>query len=64
MRGTPGSPRCSRARLRAAAHRGLPPLVAIDHVPADGRAGAIAVEVHDPPGSDHRALFADLRLRP
>ncbi|TDD07511.1 endonuclease/exonuclease/phosphatase family protein [Nonomuraea deserti] len=44
--------------------RGLPPLVAIDHVLTDGRAGAVAVQVHDLPGSDHRALFADLRLRP
>ncbi|WP_327584005.1 endonuclease/exonuclease/phosphatase family protein [Nonomuraea sp. NBC_00507] len=44
--------------------RRLPPLVAIDHVLTDGRAGATAVEIHDVPGSDHRALFADLRVRP
>ncbi|HEX4814244.1 MAG TPA: endonuclease/exonuclease/phosphatase family protein [Nonomuraea sp.] len=44
--------------------RRMPPLVAIDHVLTDGRAGAVAVEIHDVPGSDHRALFADLRVRP
>ncbi|MEW9548268.1 endonuclease/exonuclease/phosphatase family protein [Nonomuraea sp. NPDC050783] len=44
--------------------RRFPPLVAIDHVLTDGRAGAVAVRIHDVPGSDHRALFADLRVRP
>ncbi|MEU8248857.1 endonuclease/exonuclease/phosphatase family protein [Nonomuraea sp. NPDC048916] len=44
--------------------RALPPLVAIDHVLTDARAGAVAVRVRDLPGSDHRALFADLRVRP
>jgi endonuclease/exonuclease/phosphatase (EEP) superfamily protein YafD len=44
--------------------RRLPPLVAIDHVLTDSRAGAVAVQVYDLPGSDHRALFADLRVRP
>lgn len=44
--------------------RRLPPLVAIDHVLTDGRAGAVGVQIHDVPGSDHRALFADLRVRP
>jgi endonuclease/exonuclease/phosphatase (EEP) superfamily protein YafD len=44
--------------------RRFPPLVAIDHVLTDGRAGAVAVQIHDVPGSDHRALFADLRVRP
>lgn len=44
--------------------RRLPPLVAIDHVLTDSRAGAVAVRVFDVPGSDHRALFADLRVRP
>jgi endonuclease/exonuclease/phosphatase (EEP) superfamily protein YafD len=44
--------------------RGLPPLVAIDHVLTDSRAWAVGVQVHDLPGSDHRALFADLRVRP
>ncbi|MEV0592893.1 endonuclease/exonuclease/phosphatase family protein [Nonomuraea cavernae] len=46
------------------AGRGLPPLVAIDHVLGDSRVRAVAVQVHDLPGSDHRALFADLRVRP
>jgi endonuclease/exonuclease/phosphatase (EEP) superfamily protein YafD len=41
----------------------LPPLVAIDHVLTDARAGAVSVQVHDLPGSDHRALFADLRVK-
>ncbi|MGN9841031.1 endonuclease/exonuclease/phosphatase family protein [Nonomuraea sp. H19] len=44
--------------------RRLPPLVTIDHVLTDGRAGAAGVQIHDIPGSDHRALFADLRVRP
>ncbi|MFC4116710.1 endonuclease/exonuclease/phosphatase family protein [Nonomuraea zeae] len=44
--------------------RGLPPLVAIDHVLTDTRAWAVDVQVHDLPGSDHRALFADLRVQP
>ncbi|MBF8191415.1 endonuclease/exonuclease/phosphatase family protein [Nonomuraea sp. K274] len=44
--------------------RGLPPLVAIDHVLTDARARAAAVHVYDLPGSDHRALFADLRVQP
>ncbi|MCF6473347.1 endonuclease/exonuclease/phosphatase family protein [Nonomuraea sp. MG754425] len=43
--------------------RSLPPLVAIDHVLTDGRASAAEVRVFDVPGSDHRALFADLRVR-
>ncbi|NUP61550.1 MAG: endonuclease/exonuclease/phosphatase family protein [Nonomuraea sp.] len=44
--------------------RRLPPLVAIDHVLTDGRARAVDVQIHDLPGSDHRALFADLRVQP
>ncbi|MFG1694639.1 endonuclease/exonuclease/phosphatase family protein [Nonomuraea sp. NPDC049309] len=44
--------------------RSLPPLVAIDHVLTDSRAGAVATRIFDIPGSDHRALFADLRVRP
>ncbi|TDD41481.1 endonuclease/exonuclease/phosphatase family protein, partial [Nonomuraea terrae] len=42
--------------------RSLPPLVTIDHVLTDARAGALRVRVFDVPGSDHRALFADLRV--
>jgi endonuclease/exonuclease/phosphatase (EEP) superfamily protein YafD len=44
--------------------RRLPPLVTIDHVLTDSRAGAADVQVYDVPGSDHRALFADLRVQP
>ncbi|MEV4173053.1 endonuclease/exonuclease/phosphatase family protein [Nonomuraea sp. NPDC049709] len=43
--------------------RALPPLVTIDHVLTDARAGAVDVQVFDVPGSDHRALFADLRVK-
>ncbi|AQZ70590.1 hypothetical protein BKM31_22995 [[Actinomadura] parvosata subsp. kistnae] len=43
--------------------RSLPPLVAIDHVLTDGRGSAVGVQVLDVPGSDHRALFADLRVK-
>ncbi|MCA2181153.1 endonuclease/exonuclease/phosphatase family protein [Nonomuraea glycinis] len=41
----------------------LPPLVTIDHVLTDGRAGAVTTQVYDIPGSDHAALFADLRVQ-
>ncbi|MFB9205632.1 endonuclease/exonuclease/phosphatase family protein [Nonomuraea spiralis] len=44
--------------------RRIPPLVAIDHVLTDGRGRAVDTRILDLPGSDHRALFADLRLRP
>jgi endonuclease/exonuclease/phosphatase (EEP) superfamily protein YafD len=39
----------------------LPP-VTIDHVLADERLGVGAVSVHDIPGSDHRAIIAELRV--
>ncbi|WP_143591233.1 endonuclease/exonuclease/phosphatase family protein [Thermoactinospora rubra] len=42
--------------------RRLPPLITIDHVLADRRVGVAGVEVYDVPGTDHRAVFADLRL--
>jgi len=38
-----------------------PPLT-IDHVLVDRRCRVDKVEIHDLPGSDHRALFAELRL--
>lgn len=41
----------------------LPPLVPIDHVLTDGRGEAVATRVLDVPGSDHRALFAELRIQ-
>ncbi len=45
--------------------RKLPlPLVTLDHVLTDSRAGAADVQVYDIPGSDHRAVFADLRVQP
>ncbi|MGW4475614.1 endonuclease/exonuclease/phosphatase family protein [Nonomuraea sp. NPDC004354] len=40
----------------------LPPLIAIDHVLADRRVGVARVEVRDVPRTDHRAVFAELRL--
>jgi endonuclease/exonuclease/phosphatase (EEP) superfamily protein YafD len=39
----------------------LPP-VTIDHVLADRRCGVRAVELHRLPGSDHRAVIADLQI--
>jgi endonuclease/exonuclease/phosphatase (EEP) superfamily protein YafD len=44
------------------AGRSFPPAVAIDHVLADKRVGVRAVSVHPVPGTDHRALFAELVL--
>ncbi|HET7444280.1 MAG TPA: endonuclease/exonuclease/phosphatase family protein [Solirubrobacterales bacterium] len=40
----------------------VPPLVTIDHVLADRRFGVVDYAVEDVPGSDHRAVFARLRL--
>ncbi|WP_344921192.1 endonuclease/exonuclease/phosphatase family protein [Streptosporangium oxazolinicum] len=42
----------------------VPALITIDHVVADQRVGVNAVSVHTVPGTDHRAVFADLRLPP
>jgi endonuclease/exonuclease/phosphatase (EEP) superfamily protein YafD len=42
--------------------RRVPPPVAIDHVLADKRCGVRAVSVHTIPGTDHRAVFAELVL--
>ena len=42
--------------------RALPPLITIDHVLADERIGIRDYSVHDIPGSDHRAVFAELQL--
>ncbi|MEV7808195.1 endonuclease/exonuclease/phosphatase family protein [Microbispora sp. NPDC088329] len=44
------------------AGRRYPPLITIDHVLYDERASAVSTAVHTVPGSDHRALFAELRL--
>jgi endonuclease/exonuclease/phosphatase (EEP) superfamily protein YafD len=42
--------------------RGRPALLTIDHVLADRRCAVRRTSVHQLPGSDHRALFAELRL--
>lgn len=42
-------------------HAPLPPIT-IDHVVADARCAVRRVSVHDLAGSDHRAVFAELRL--
>ncbi|WP_169948811.1 endonuclease/exonuclease/phosphatase family protein [Microbispora sp. H11081] len=44
------------------AGRRHPPLITIDHVLYDRRASAVRTGVHAVPGSDHLALFAELRL--
>jgi endonuclease/exonuclease/phosphatase (EEP) superfamily protein YafD len=45
-------------------NRRLPPLIAIDHVLADQRLGIEDFGVDDIPGTDHRAIFATVFLRP
>ncbi|MFE3453117.1 endonuclease/exonuclease/phosphatase family protein [Nonomuraea sp. NPDC059194] len=40
----------------------IPALISIDHVLADQRVGVARVEVRDVPRTDHRAVFAELRL--
>ncbi|MFI6318014.1 endonuclease/exonuclease/phosphatase family protein [Nonomuraea sp. NPDC050556] len=42
--------------------RRLPPMITIDHILADSRAGVASVEILDVPGTDHRAIYTDLRL--
>jgi endonuclease/exonuclease/phosphatase (EEP) superfamily protein YafD len=42
--------------------RRIPPPVTIDHVLADGRCGVREVTIHTIPGTDHRAVFAELVL--
>lgn len=46
------------------ANKRIPPLITIDHVVVDRRVNVNAVSVHTVPGTDHRAVFADLRLPP
>jgi endonuclease/exonuclease/phosphatase (EEP) superfamily protein YafD len=41
---------------------GRPPLLAFDHVVVDPRVAVLATSAHRVPGSDHRALYAELRL--
>ena len=42
--------------------RRFPPPVTIDHVLADERLGVRAVSIHTIPGTDHRAVLAELEL--
>ncbi|MEU6999374.1 endonuclease/exonuclease/phosphatase family protein [Nonomuraea sp. NPDC046570] len=42
------------------ANKRIPPIITIDHVVVDSRVGVRAVSVHDVPGTDHRAVFAEL----
>ncbi|MGW0483646.1 endonuclease/exonuclease/phosphatase family protein [Nonomuraea sp. NPDC003214] len=44
------------------ANRRMPPIITIDHVLVDERVGVRAVSVHDVPGTDHRAVFAELSV--
>ncbi|MFB9724432.1 endonuclease/exonuclease/phosphatase family protein [Planobispora longispora] len=44
------------------AGRSIPPVITIDHVVVDRRVAVNQVSVHTVPGTDHRAVFADLRL--
>ena len=41
---------------------GRPALLAFDHVVVDPRCAVLATSVHPLPGSDHRGLYAELRL--
>jgi endonuclease/exonuclease/phosphatase family metal-dependent hydrolase len=41
---------------------GSPALLTIDHVLVDPRCAVLATSVHDLPGSDHRAVYAEFRL--
>ena len=41
---------------------GKPALLTIDHVLVDARCAVLATSVHDLPGSDHRAVYAEFRL--
>lgn len=42
--------------------RAIPPVITIDHVVADRRMSVRRVEIADVPGTDHRGVFAELRL--
>jgi endonuclease/exonuclease/phosphatase (EEP) superfamily protein YafD len=43
-------------------HRLIPPSIAIDHLLADERLGIVDYAVLDLPGSDHRAIYAEIVL--
>lgn len=42
--------------------RAIPPIITIDHILVDRSIGVRRVEVLDVPGTDHRAVFAELRI--
>ncbi|MEU8102599.1 endonuclease/exonuclease/phosphatase family protein [Nonomuraea muscovyensis] len=42
------------------ANRRVPPIITIDHILVDQRVGVRNVTVHTVPGTDHRAVFAEL----
>ena len=44
------------------ANKRIPPIITIDHVLVDQRAGVRAVDVRTVPGTDHRAVLAELIL--
>ncbi|MCG5216603.1 endonuclease/exonuclease/phosphatase family protein [Streptosporangium sp. KLBMP 9127] len=44
------------------ANGSMPPIITIDHVLVDRRASVRTVSVHTVPGTDHRAVFAELGL--
>ncbi|NUW44132.1 endonuclease/exonuclease/phosphatase family protein [Nonomuraea rhodomycinica] len=44
--------------------RAVPPFITIDHVLVDRRAAVARTEIVDVPGTDHRGVFAELRLPP
>ncbi|MEV0151152.1 MULTISPECIES: endonuclease/exonuclease/phosphatase family protein [unclassified Nonomuraea] len=44
------------------ANKRVPPIITIDHVLVDRRVGVRDVSVHTVPGTDHRAVFAELAV--
>ncbi|GAA3202935.1 endonuclease/exonuclease/phosphatase family protein [Nonomuraea roseoviolacea] len=44
------------------ANKRVPPIITIDHVLVDHRVGVREVSVHTVPGTDHRAVFAELAV--
>jgi endonuclease/exonuclease/phosphatase family metal-dependent hydrolase len=44
------------------ANKRVPPIITIDHVLVDERVGVREVSVHDVPGTDHRAVLAELTV--
>ncbi|MGW6500622.1 hypothetical protein [Nonomuraea angiospora] len=48
--------------LLASAGGNTVPIIAMDHILADHRVGVASAEILGVPGTDHRGVFADLRL--